>query len=160
MINQILNRELYENEVFNYFKQKKYFRKLITSDTVKGDYFEEAVNYGLYNFLPNKSDYALEVKEIITMEKIGRNSLDSDYLEDESEEDEEMEIAEEKGIDNLDKGISTQEKFIEMDVEISNSDNNELIDLDTLLNRFSNHNNNDNTNNKSDQRMDNLEIIE
>ena len=43
LINQIINRKLLEDEVFNYFKYNKYKRKLITNKTIKGDYFEEAV---------------------------------------------------------------------------------------------------------------------
>ena len=139
LINQIINRGLYENEIFNYFKNKKYLRKLITNKTVKGDYFEEAVKKGLNIILPNKYDYILEVEEIISMKKIEGNSLDYDYLEDDLEENEEEEDIISEEDDN--------ENSTEMDIDSSsdnNNNNDELLNLDELLEKFSiNDSNND-----------------
>ena len=167
LINQIINRKLLEDEVFNYFKYKKYRRKLITNKTIKGDYFEEAAIIGLNNILPNKYDHALEVKEIISMEKIDATSLDCDYLEDDYEEDEEKdedededkEEEEEEGEDNIGEeeknlhegnGMIKEENFIEMDID--SLDYNSSMNLDMLLKRFSV--NNDNIRNKE---LENLE---
>ena len=129
-INQIINRGLYDKEIFNYFKNRKYLRKLITNKTIKGDYFEEAVKKGLNIILPNKYDHILEVEEIISMKKIEGNSLDYDYLEDDSEENEEEEdfISEEDDKENL------TEK--EIDTSSENNNNDELLNLDELLEKF------------------------
>ena len=43
----IINRRLLKDEVFNYFKDEKYLKILIENETVKGNYFEEAVKFGL-----------------------------------------------------------------------------------------------------------------
>ena len=43
----IINRRLVIDEVNNYFEKEKYLKKLIENDTVKGNYFEEAVKFGL-----------------------------------------------------------------------------------------------------------------
>ena len=91
LMNQILNRELYESEIYNYFNNKKYLKNLIANGSIKNFYFEEAVKRGLEkeNFLPLKSNYTLELKEIISMDKKERNSIDIDYLKDKFEEEEE-----------------------------------------------------------------------
>ena len=173
LINQIINRKLLEDEVFNYFKYNKYKRKLITNKTIKGDYFEEAAILGLKNILPYKYDYTLEVKEIISMEKIDTTSLDCDYLEDDYEKEEEADediqdedkenedkdeeekkeedkIYQEEENMNEENGMNKEENFIEMDTDTMNS--NVSINLDELLERFSV--NNDNEGNKD---LENLE---
>ena len=172
LINQIINRKLLENEVFNYFKYNKYKRKLITNKTIKGDYFEEAAILGLKNILPNEYDYTLEVKEIISMEKIDATSLDFDYLEDDYEKDEEADEDkedEEKDEDkedeekdegeeekkeevhlyqkeenlNEENGMNRKENFIEI---------NCTMNLDDLLEKFSVNNDN-----KRNNDLENLE---
>ena len=173
LINQIINRKLLEDEVSNYFKYNKYKRKLITNKTIKGDYFEEAAILGLKNILPYKYDYTLEVKEIISMEKIDTTSLDCDYLEDDYEKEEEADediqdedkenedkdeeekkeedkIYQEEENMNEENGMNKEENFIEMDIDTMNS--NVSMNLDELLERFSV--NNDNEGNKD---LENLE---
>ena len=137
LINQIINRKLLEEEVFNYFKYKKYKRKLITNKTIKGDYFEEAAIIELKNILPNKYDCILEVKEIISMEKIDATSLDNDYLEDDYEESEEEKSEEEKEQKNIyeENGMIEGENLVEMDVDSLDTHNS--INLDELLKKFS-----------------------
>lgn len=141
LINQIINRKLLEEEVFNYFKYNKYKRKVITNKTIKGDYFEEAVIIGLKNILPNKYDYVLEVKEIISMQKIDSTSLDINYLKDDCEESEESEEEknEEKEEENIygENGKNEKENFIEDEMDVGSLDDHDSINLDELLKKFS-----------------------
>ena len=71
------------NEVFNYFAKNKYLLDLIENDTVKGDYFEEAVKYGFKNniSLPRKIDSSIVLNEIATMREIDTDEFNYDYLE-------------------------------------------------------------------------------
>ena len=85
----IINRRLLSEEVDNYFKNEKYAKLLIENETIKGNYFEEAVKIGLKNSikLPEQIDNTIEVKEIATLEEINKNSLDYYYLEEENSQD-------------------------------------------------------------------------
>ena len=154
LIRQIINRELFENEIDNYFKNRKYLSKLITNKTIKGDYFEEAAKKGLSFILPSKCDYILEVKEIITMEKIVGNSLDYDYLSDDLEENEE----DENDISEESYSREDEENFIEMDIESlsDNNSNNKSLNLKGLLKKFS-INNFDDINKKNSKILNDLE---
>ena len=123
LMNQILNRELYEKEIYNYFKNKKYLKNLIGNKNIKGDYFEEAAKNGLRKekFLPSKFDITLELKEIISMDKIEGNSLDIEYLEDKLDEEEEEEANdfEEKNmiIENPENFNNNDDESNYMDIE-------------------------------------------
>ena len=93
----IINRKLLKDEVFNYFKDEKYLKKLIENETVKGNYFEEAVKFGLKENIELpiklKIDNSIEVKEIGKMEEIDKNSFDYYDLDEESQNEDLDEIS-------------------------------------------------------------------
>ena len=143
LMNQILNRELYESEIYNYFDKKKYSKNLKGNKAIKDFYFEEAVKKGLRkeNFLPLKSDHTLELQEILSIDKIEGDSMDNDYLEDklEGEEEEESNDYEDSDmiIENPKVIEEKKEKSKDMGVESNYSENSNLLNLTELLNKFS-----------------------
>ena len=92
----IIYRKLLKDEVFNYFKDEKYLKKLIENEKVKRNYFEEAVKFGLKENieLPIKLKIysSIEVKEIGKIEEINKNSIDYYNLDEESKDEDLDEI--------------------------------------------------------------------
>ena len=150
-IKPIINRKLLNDEVLNYFKNKIYLRKLVESETVKGNYFEEAVKIGLQSYinLPKKIDRSIEVNEIATMKEIDKNDFDYNYLEEEYEEDEEemMDIESSDNNNNIKileeyMDIEEDEKLDQANIKFVNdkkgnkSDGNQKDNLDKFLQTF------------------------
>ena len=144
---QILNRKLQSNEVFNYFAKNKYLLDLIENDTVKGDYFEEAVKYGFKNniSLPRKIDSSIVLNEIATMREIDTDEFNYDYLEkknkkyieiqDKDDNSYRMDIESFGGNENI-LDID-QNMIIENDIPNKNKKNKKLKELNRILKRFS-----------------------
>ena len=85
----IIYERLLISEVNDYFEKEKYLEKLIENLTVRQNYFEEAVKFGLKNYikLPLQIDYIIEVKDITNLEEINKKSIDYYNLDDNSLED-------------------------------------------------------------------------
>ena len=113
----IINRKLLKDEVNDYFKNSKYLKKLIENETIKGNYFEEAVKIGLRENieLPLKIDESIEIKEIATMEEINMNDFDYNFLEEQNEEDDDDE--EKMDIEYSDMNQNIQNIENDMDIE-------------------------------------------
>ena len=135
------------NEVFNYFAKNKYLLDLIENDTVKGDYFEEAVKYGFKNniSLPRKIDSSIVLNEIATMREIDTDEFNYDYLEkknkkyieiqDKDDNSYRMDIESFGGNENI-LDID-QNMIIENDIPNKNKKNKKLKELNRTLKRFS-----------------------
>ena len=84
-LNYVVNKNLTEKEVNDYFIKEKYLKSFIENDSVKGDYFEFAVKEGIKNnyiILPDKINYSIMLEDICTM-KIIEDNKEEDYLEEE-----------------------------------------------------------------------------
>ena len=152
----IINRRLLSEEVDNYFKNEKYAKLLIESETIKGNYFEEAVKIGLKNNinLPEQIDNTIEVKEIATLEEINKNSLDYYYLEEENSQDDD-DSSDEMSNDSDEINIQTVKAKIEK-IKIGKRKNEKINieEIDKILSKFNIDNNN---NIKSNPFSENIE---
>ena len=84
-LNYVINKNLTDKEVNDYFIKEKYLKSFIENDSVKGDYFEIAVKEGIKNnyiILPAKINYSIILEEIVTMEVVEDNK-EEDFLEEE-----------------------------------------------------------------------------
>ena len=118
----VINQKLTELEVENYFRDKKYTNFSIENESVKGDYFECSVKFGLKQYikLPNEIKEEYTVDEIISMNKLEKSNFES--------EDEENE--------NKDNGENNEELNAQKDSENKINENNENINKDiTLINQ-------------------------
>ena len=159
----IINKKLTEEEVNNYFKDKKYINSSIENDSVKGDYFEYAVKYGLQKYIkyPNEINEEVLLKEIITMDKKEIENYESEEESDtESKSDEnkefensnKMQIEEEKDIINSENEDDNEDKEEDEDVDEKDEDDN---------GKDNDNNNNDNKNinkNEKEQAKNNKNI--
>ena len=145
-LNYVINTKLTNIEVDNYFKQKKYAHLTIENDSVKGDYFEYSVKFGLKNniILPAEINDEVVLEEIITMNK----KEDLSDLEKESDMEIEDNDSDNNIIENNNKSIDSMSIEVDEDVNendelkeinnyettsASNNDNN----LDLLMKKFS-----------------------
>ena len=157
----IINRRLLSEEVDNYFKTKKYLKLTIENETIKGNYFEEAVKIGLKNKikLPAEIDNTIEVKEIATMNEINKNSLDYFYLEEESSQDDSSDEADNKQNDFDDNKIQTENaKITEIKIDKRKNEKIDKNEIDNIKSKFDINNNNINPFSKDIEYYRSMEI--
>ena len=157
----VINKKLTEIEVDKYFQEKKYLKLSIENESVKGDYFECSVKFGLKERikLPAKIEKEYTVNEIITMDKLEKSNFE--FNDDEDEEIDNGENKEElnnlKDSDNI--PIENNESINKVNIsnnqkEINISHEENSKNLKNLLSKFS-INENNNKNNEIDNDNDN-----
>ena len=138
---QIINRRLLANEVKDYFQKQKYLKNLIENDSVKGDYFEEAVKIGLKkkNFLPENCEYTVILEEIASMEKVDKDELDLDYLEKVPKINEKKSYNKyyQMDIEDSKTKLNKSSEDLSMIIEENYSNDVALEELNKLLKKFS-----------------------
>lgn len=147
----VINRRLLMTEVDNYFKNEKYLKILVENDTVKGNYFEEAVKFGLKNYinLEAKIDNTIEVKEIAKMDEIDKNTFDWYFLEEENVQDDD---SNKMNFGNFDmqfsnKSINIEENNLKSDsvkIILKKKKKNDSNELNNILNKFNISDNDEN----------------
>ena len=81
-IEELINKNIEDEDIFEYFKEKKYNRKNQIYNDIKGDYFERASKIGLEteNFLPEKINIHLNVQNIIELDELEKQNDLNKYV--------------------------------------------------------------------------------
>jgi len=159
-IEELINKNIEDEDIFEYFKEKKYNRKSQIYNDIKGDYFERATKIGLEteNFLPEKITIHLNIQSIIELDEIEKqNDLNKYILQNKKLKEKQYNDILIKKIENFKTTVNQEQP---MNYQISLALNNEQKSLTKKKrkrdNKYEKKNivNNNNINNEDNEKND------
>ena len=178
-IEELINKNIEDEDIFEYFKEKKYNRKSQIYNDIKGDYFERATKIGLEteNFLPEKITIHLNVQNIIELDEIEKqNDLNKYILKNSKIKENQYNDIKIQKIENFKATINKEQP---MNYQISLALNDEqksltkkkrkrdtknekknIVDINNINNEDNEKDNNFNENNGNNQNYQNKNLEE